>query len=430
MTVATPLDRWWIGFDDPELTKVVTPAPAQNLDLAQAEARVTQARAQAKAAGAALLPVGQLNAQAAYTHLSVASPIGKVESTFPGFNRDQSIYGLNGGASWEPDLFGGLRRGAQAARATYQASEAARAGAALSVAAETADTYMLVRTFQARLAVLEEQSRAQHQLLDLASLRFSRGVAAPARRGSRARRAVAGRCGDPVLKAGLEAELNALEILLGLEPGRLHDELATSRAIPRPPAVDARGGPPSLLRRRPDIIAAERRLAAADARIGIALAEYYPKVTLSGVLGFEAGNVSHLIGSGGFQPQGLIGLRWRLFDFGRVDAEAAAARGARAEALAAYRLSVLKATADVENALTALVQRQRQAGMLDDGEAALARARAAAAAAYNAGQLSQVEVLDADMQLLSVRDARIQAQAEAARAAVASFKALGGGWTA
>ena len=427
---APPLDRWWIGFDDPELTTLVTRALAQNLDLAQAEARVAQARAQAKAAGAALLPAGQLNAQAAYAHQSIESPLGRVESAFPGYDRDQSLYDLNAGASWEPDLFGGLRRGAQAARAEFQASEAARAGAVLSVAAETADTYVLVRTFQSRLAIVEEQSATQHQLLDLTQLQFSRGIAAQLDV-DRARGALSQVDAQvPVLRTGLEAELNALEILEGLEPGALHKELGTARAIPQAPMIDASAGPASLLRRRPDIIAAERRLAASDAHIGVAVADYYPKITFSGVVGFEAGSVSHLIGSAGFQPEGLVGLRWRLFDFGRVDAEVAAARGARAEALAAYRLSVLRATGDVENALTALVQRERQARTLNAGEAALARARTAAAAAYKAGRVSLVEVLDADIALLSVRDTRVQAQAEAARAAVAGFKALGGGWTA
>jgi NodT family efflux transporter outer membrane factor (OMF) lipoprotein len=427
---APALDRWWTGFDDPELTRLVGLALAQNLDLAQAEARVTQARAQAKAAGAARLPAGQLNAQAAYVRQSTASPLGRVESAFPGYDRDQSLYDLSAGASWEADLFGGLRRGQQAARADYQASKAALAGAALSVAAETADTYVLVRTFQARLAVLEDQSRTQRQLVDLTRLQVSRGIA-PRLDVDRAAGALSQvEATIPVLRAGLEAELNALAILIGQEPGALHGEMAVASAIPSPPRIDATAGPASLLRRRPDIMAAERRLAASDARVGVALSDYYPKVTFSGVLGFEAGDVGHVIGSAGFQPQGLIGLRWRLFDFGRVDAEVAAARGARAEALATYRSSILKATGDVENALTALVERERQARILGDGETALARARLAATTAYKAGRVSQVEVLDADAQLLAIRDARVQAQAEATRAAIQGFKALGGGWIA
>jgi outer membrane protein TolC len=126
----------------------------------------------------------------------------------------------------------------------------------------------------------------------------------------------------------------------------------------------------------------------------------------------------------------VLGLRWRLFDFGRVDAQIAAARGQEAEALAAYRLAVLRATEDVENAFSALVKREAQAGILARGEASLARARENAVAAYNSGVVSLIEVLDADGNLLQVRDAKAQAQTEAARAAIASFRALGGGWDA
>jgi outer membrane protein TolC len=198
--------------------------------------------------------------------------------------------------------------------------------------------------------------------------------------------------------------------------------------MPSPPAVDTAGGPASLLRRRPDIIAAERRLAAADARIGAAISDYYPKVTLSGVLGYEASDTGQLVSPAAFQPQGVVGVRWRLFDFGRVDAEVAAARGARAEALAAYRQSVLKATADVETALSALVRGEEQARVLDAGEVALSRARDAAQASYLAGHVSLIDVLDADDRLLSVRDQRIQAQEAATRAAISAFEALGGGW--
>ncbi len=423
------LRTWWTGFNDAELTGLVGRALSQNLDLAQAEARVAQARAQAKASGAALLPTARLDAQAAYSHQSLESPLGRIESGFPGFDRDRSLYDLSAGASWEPDLFGGLRRGAEAARADYEASEAARAGSRITIAAATADAYVLVRTFQTRLAVVEDQARIQRRLFDLTRLRFSRGVAArlevdQAQGGLAQTEAQA-----PLLRAGLEAQMEALEVLVGAEPGSLHAELSSPNAIPTPPAVGAGGGPAALVRRRPDIIAAERRLAASDARIGAAIADYYPRITLSGVVGFEAGDVGHLVGAAGFQPQGLVGLRWRLFDFGRVDAEVARARGERAEALARYRQTVLQATADVETSLVGLVERETQARTLGDGEAALQRARASAQAAYLAGRVSLIEVLDADARLFATRDQRVVAQSEAARAAIASFKALGGGWT-
>ncbi len=426
---APPLETWWSGFNDPELVSLVTRALDQNLDIAQADARLTQARARLKAAGAALLPQGQLTGQAAYTHLSISSPTGRVESAFRGFSRDQSIYDAGAAASWEPDLFGGLTRGRQAARADFQGSQAARAGARLSVAAQTADAYVLVRTFQARLAVVEEQVRTERRLVALTELQFSRGVAARLEV-DQARGVLADvEAQAPQLRAALEAELDALEVLVGVTPGSLRAELSDAKPIPAPPGVETAGGPSALVRRRPDIIAAERALAASSARIGEALADYYPKVTLSGVVGVEASGAAHLFTGAAFQPQGLIGLRWRLFDFGRVDAEVAGSRGAQAEALAAYRQSVLKATADVESSLTALVERERQARLLGGGELSLLRARTTAQAAYGAGRVSLIEVLDADTRLLATRDQKLVAMSEAARAAIASYKALGGGWS-
>jgi outer membrane protein TolC len=174
---------------------------------------------------------------------------------------------------------------------------------------------------------------------------------------------------------------------------------------------------------------AERRLAAANARIGVAIAEYYPKFSLGGLLG-SATSISsgNLFTTDSKQAQGVLGLRWRLFDFGRVDAQIAAARGQEAEALAGYRLAVLRAAEDVENSFSALVKREAQVRILTQGESSLARARENSLAAYEGGVVSLIEVLDADGNLLQMRDQKALAQTEAARAAISSFRALGGGW--
>ncbi len=425
---APELQTWWTGFGDPELSSLVARALNQNLDLAQAEARVLQARAQARSAGAALLPSGEAKGQAEYQRQSLDSPDGRIDSSFPGYSRNQQLYDLGTSASWEVDVFGGLRRGAQAARAQYQASEAARVGVRLAVAAETADAYVQVRALQSRLAVTEGEAAAQEKLAKLVRLQFERGVASRLQRNQADGARAGADATVPALKAALEAETLALEMMVGSAPGSLHAELAAPAAMPSPPAIATAGGPASLLRRRPDIITAERKLAAADARIGAAISDYYPKVTLSGVLGYEARDTGQLVSPAAFQPQGVVGLRWRLFDFGRVDSEVAAARGARVEALAAYRQAVLKATADVETALSTLVRSEEQAQVLGAGEGSLSRARDAAQAAYLSGRVSLIDVLDADDRLLSVRDQRIQAQEAASRAAISAFEALGGGW--
>jgi outer membrane protein TolC len=223
--------------------------------------------------------------------------------------------------------------------------------------------------------------------------------------------------------------MHALDVMLGTPPGTHREALANAGAIPAAPQIAATGSPGDLLRRRPDLIAAERRLAASNARIGMAIAEYYPKLSFSGLIG-SATSVSggNLFTSGASQAAGVLGLRWRLFDFGRINAQIGLARGQEAEALAAYRLAVLRATEDVENAFSSLLKREDQAGILGQGVEALSRARGASFAAYQKGVVSLIEVLQADQQLLHASDMKAQAQTESARAAVAAFKALGGGW--
>lgn len=424
---AVDLATWWTGFDDPILTRIVGRALAQNLDLAQAAARVEQARAATDIARAALLPSGELSASVGGGLLSERTPLGRIND---GFGRSrfgtQSDAGL--GVGWDVDLFGGLRRGREAAAADYQAAGADAAAARIGVVAEAVDTYVLVRTFQARIGVVNEQIAMQRRLTEIIRLQVSRGITARLRL-SQTEGALAGaQAAVPLLENGLEVSMNALDVLTGEEPGRGHSDLLAPAPIPRAPAIGTAGGPADLLRRRPDIIAAERRLAAANARIGSAIAEYYPRVSLSGLLGFAGTGATGLLSAGAAQAQGLAGLRWRLFDFGRVDAEVSRARGVNAEALAAFRLSVLRATEDVENAFNALSKRDAQARLLATSETALGAARASAFAAYGGGVVSLIEVLDADDRLLRTREARVVAQSEAARAAVASFRALGGGW--
>jgi outer membrane protein TolC len=184
-----------------------------------------------------------------------------------------------------------------------------------------------------------------------------------------------------------------------------------------------------LLRRRQDIIAAEREVAAASARIGVAIADYYPKISLSGLLGFESGTGQNLFKTESFQPIATGALRWRLFDFGKVDAEVASARGADAEALARYRLAVLRAAEDVENAFIGLVQTEIRTQELSNEVSSLTRARDLSQQSYVAGVIPLTDALDADRQLLLAQDDLAQNQADAARAAVHAYRALGGGWS-
>ena len=426
---APPLDRWWTGFGDPVLTSVVERALEQNLDLAAALARVDQARAAARGAGAALLPTADATSQVATTRLSLESPLGAIGRNLPGFDRALTLYDIGLGASWEIDLFGGLRRGAEAAKAAAQAAEAAGVGSRITVAADAADAYFLVRGFQARLAFARVQVATNERLLDLVRLRFARDVASDREVAQSEALLAQARGTVPLLVSGLEAELNRLDVLMGDQPGTHAGELAGAASIPAIPTIPHDDEPVDVLRRRPDVVAAERSLAASNARIGAALGQYYPRVSIAGLLGFESMDVDHLFRSATFQPQGIAGLRWRLFDFGKIAAEVAAARGAEAEALARFRQSILRAAQDVENAFMALVQLEARTRELANEVKALERARDTSEAAYRGGIISLTDVLDADRLLLRAQDELAKTRADAARAAVASFRALGGGWS-
>jgi NodT family efflux transporter outer membrane factor (OMF) lipoprotein len=427
---AEDMHEWWASFGDPLLTDLVTRALDQNLDIAQAIARVTQARASLRNANAARLPSAGLSEQAAAVRQSLETPTGRIAQAMPGFDRDAELYEANISASWELDLFGGLRRGQEAASASYQGTQAGAAAARLSVAAQVADTYITIRGLQARIAIAGAQVDTQQHLVEMVRLQYGKGIAAELQLRQAEGALSQIEANVPVLETALDAAMNALDVLLGTQPGAHRDALMRSGEIPAAPVLAATGSPADLLRRRPDLIVAERRLAASNARIGVATAEYFPRFSLGGLIGSASMASGNLFSGSANQAQGFLGLRWRLFDFGRIDAEIAAAKGANAEALAAYRLAVLRASEDVENALSALVKREAQQAILDRGQSALYRAQSASLAAYKGGVVSLIEVLDADRRLLDTRDNHAQARMEAARAAVASFRALGGGWTA
>ncbi|WP_248799291.1 efflux transporter outer membrane subunit [Pseudomonas sp. MWU13-2105] len=429
--VATPasLVAWWEGFGDPVLTDFVSKALEQNLDLAQASARVTQARAGLGAANAALLPSGNISGQAARSYQSVETPLGQVLNSTPGYDRYGSSYEVNLGAGWELDVFGGLRRGREAAFAEYQASEAGAAATRLAIAAQTADIYITLRGLQARLDIANRQVKTQQELLEKVRLLYGKGLAAHYQVHQTEGALSQVQATVPELQTSLDAAMNALDVMLGTPPGTHRTQLENAGSIPLAPQIKATGTPADLLRRRPDLIVAERRLAASNAHIGVAIAEYYPKLSLSALLGSAtAVSGGNLFTGGANQSAGVLGLRWRLFDFGRINAQIDQAKGQEAEALAVYRQSVLRATEDVENAFSALVNREVQATTLTGGEASLTQARQSSFIAYEKGTASLIDVLYADETMLRASDARAQARTESARAAVAAFKALGGGW--
>jgi len=425
---APALESWWSGFNDPMLQTVIQRALDQNLDLAASMARVSQARAVATGAGAQLLPTVDVGASSTFSHQSLTGTFGSVASGSPGFHRDAREDVIGPSASWEIDLFGGLRRGASAADDEAQAAEADQYGVRITVAADTADAYLQIRGYQARLAVAQNQIDTDQRLIELVTNRYKAGAATQREIAQAEALYKQARAALPGLRHGLEQQLNRLDVLMGAQPGTYARELAVVQDIPAIPAIPTGQQPVEVLRRRPDIIAAERRLAASNERIGVAVSDYYPKISLSGALGLDSLNNTSLFSGNAFQAIGGGALRWRLFDFGKVDAEVAQAKGANAEALAVYRQSALKAAEDVENALSALAQSQAHVAELKGEVASLIKARDLAQQAYRAGSITLTDVLDADRQLLTAQDELDSSRSDAARAAVGVFRAFGGGW--
>ena len=425
---APPLDQWWTGFRDPALTRIVKRALDENLDLAAAMTRVEQGRAAAQAAGARRMPSGNLYGSTTTLYQSTESMTGRLASHAPGYSRTQNYYDLGFTASWETDLFGGLKKGAQAAIAEAQAAEASRTGTRITVAAEAADAYMQIRGAQARLIFAKDQIVTDEHLVELVQQRKDAGIASDRELAQAQALVSQAKATIPLLTISLEAQLNRLDVLMGAQPGTYAAELSSVADIPDVPEISGYETPTDLLRRRPDVIAAERMVAASNARIGQALAEYYPKLSLSGIVGSQALAPAHLFEKQGFQPISLVGLRWRLFDFGAVAAEVKAARGANAEALIQYQSSVLHAAEDVEDAFSLLVQSENRRNEILREISELQRVRDLSEQSYTAGVIALTDVLDADRQLLAAKDDLAVARESAARAAVGSYRALGGGW--
>jgi NodT family efflux transporter outer membrane factor (OMF) lipoprotein len=418
---------WWTAFGDPLIDRLVEEALAQNLDLAATAARLDQARAAARAAGAALLPQGELAMSATRQRQSLRTPVGAVSDRLD-LPRNYSLYEIAPRASWEIDLFGGLRRERQAARADLASADAEAQAVRLSVAAETVDAYLQLRGLQARLDIAGRQLRNEKELAGLIGSQAAQGIVA-----DRALQRVLGEqygldAALAPLRAAIVGQMNRIDVLTGRQAGDQRALLAPVAAIPSAPDPSGSSAPAELMRRRPDIVAAERRVAAANARIGAAIADYYPRLSLSGLFSVASVGAAGLFTGTSVQAGATAGLRWRLFDFGRVDAEVAQARGREAEALAFFRRAVLRGTADVEDALVGLAEGRSEIAAREQEVAFLTRSRDQALQGYRGGVLALIDVLDADRALLGASDRLASARAETARSSVAAIRALGGGW--
>jgi outer membrane protein TolC len=278
-----------------------------------------------------------------------------------------------------------------------------------------------------RLALAERRLRDDTELLGLVQARREQGLATLGEQAQAEARVAQVQSTLPPIQREIETQLNRIDVLLGTTPGSTAARIATSGAPLRTPALASGLTPAELLRRRPDVVAAERELAAQDAGVRVARAEYYPHLSLGALLGMESLQTGVPKGAN-FQPTALLGLRWRLFDFGAVDADVARATAARREALLRYRQAMLRATEEVENALLASGWLRAEQDALARQTDAAGRAREEAHEAYVGGTASLIDELELERQQLAAQDSLVQAETDAGRALVATFRALGGGW--
>ncbi|MDB5682937.1 MAG: efflux system outer rane lipoprotein [Sphingomonas bacterium] len=425
------LAGWWEAFGDPVLTDLVTRALAANPSVEVAGARLRQARAALASSESSFWP--SLGASGSGSRSETLRGGGSITDPTTGavFNRSsggQSSFRAGLDASYEVDLFGGIRRSVEAARADEGAAVADLHTAQLSVASDTAINYIAARTAQSRLAIARANLGYQDETVEIVGWRVRAGLVSSLdleqARALRAQTAAS----IPALETNYTAAVNRIAILLGQAPGSVTALIDPIKPIPLPPEMIATGLPAELLQRRPDLVSAERALAAASARIGVATAELYPALRLSGSL---TGSGSSFTGVADSVIGTLLGsISAPIFQGGALRAQIESARGGAGVAFGNYRSAVLTALEDVENALTSNTNARRRESQLLLAEQAANNATLFARSQYRAGLIDFQQLLEAERSLLSSQDSRATARADRATASVQLYRALGGGWQA
>ena len=408
------LSRWWLQLGDRTLSDLVTRALAANLDVRAAQAALREARARRGLAGIDLLP-------------SVSASAGASVSKSSGATQD--VYNAGFDASWEPDVFGGTRHAINASQADLQATVASLHDTQVSLVAEVALNYVELRTLQARLTIARDNLARQTETLALTVWRAQAGLTSEVDVEQERTTVAQTRALIPALETSLAEAEHRLAVLAGEPPTALRETLAATAPIPTAPRRVVVGIPADTLRQRPDVRAAEQRLAAEVARLGEAEAARYPSLKLSGALGVDAVSLGGLA-TAATVARSLVGsLTAPIFDRARIRRQIEIQNAAEEQALIAYEGTVLAALEEVENALVALANaRARQASLAEAADAAR-RAAELARDRYAAGLIGYQTVLDTERTMLSAEDTLTSGEAESTSDLIRLYKALGGGWT-
>ncbi len=413
------LTDWWKEFDDPVLDELIDRARVNNRDVRQAEARLREARAQRGIARAGLMPTISASRSANRSKASEeVNPLSKTGNVFS--------VGLD--ASWELDLFGGKRRAVEAATATLEASEESLRDVLVSLSAEVGLNYIDYRTTRALLETIRSSLASRAETYNLAKWRREAELTTELDVDQARLSLEQARAQVPALEASLAQSKHRLSVLLGEHPDSLASILKNGRPVPRASNKVALGVPADLLRRRPDIRAAERQLAAQTAQIGVAEAARYPNVSLVGSIGLDALQSGDLYTSSALAGQGLAQMAWTLFSGGRIREQIQVETARQEQAIAKYEATILAALQEVEDALVALTKEQERQSSLSEAEAAAGRAHELARNQYSGGFIDFGTVLDSQRSLLQTEEQRISSRAAISSTLVRLYKALGGGW--
>lgn len=441
--VAAPIDpNWWTLFHDPKLTALERHVASENLDVRLATVRLAESRAQLGFAQASQFPT--FNANASYTRQK-ASDVG-VFANAPnplGANGAQGsrtgglrsgrlaafdVYQVGFDASWELDLWGSVARSIEAAQATERASADARRGALLTSLAEVARDYVQLRGQQAQIAIARDNLRTAQQSLQLTQERAAGGVTTDLDVANAAAQLNTTAAEIPSLQQQEAESINALSLLLGRPPNALRAELAEAEPVPPVPPRVPVGLPSELARRRPDIRQAEEQLHAATATIGVAVAAFYPSVTLSGSLGLQALQPWRMFDLNARNYAAGPGITIPIFQGGQLRATLHLREAQQEEAVLTYQKTVLSAWHEVDNALTAYRTEQARRDALRRAEVQGRRALELAQSRYQQGVADFLQVLTAQRALLSIQQQLAQSTTTVSLNLVTLYKALGGGW--
>ncbi|TKC87344.1 efflux transporter outer membrane subunit [Trinickia terrae] len=429
-TAAPAPSAWWRALDDAQLDTLIAAALTHNPDLHAAQARLREARAQLRQKEANELPKTSATVAALRTREPNLSSLLSGSSQSSSGGGPLQLYAAAFDASWEIDLFGGKRRAVEAASDEADAVDADLADTQVSLAAEVAQAYIDLRDVQQRLALGTRSADLQQQMLTLTEARRARGTAAEVDVERLRGQVETTRAALVPLAAQIADALDRLAVLTGQPPGALDAELAGPRPLPALPAQTPIGNPTALLQQRPDIRAAERRLASSNAQIGEHIADYFPKLTLMGELGFTAANPGHLTRKQNFSWIGAPYLQWNALDFGRTAASVRGAEASRDEAGAKYEQAVLTALQDANGALSRYGHQREHVVRLEQVQVSADHAAALMQQRYAAGVATLIDLLDTQRTQFSAQQDVVAGQAELLKDFVSLQKSLGLGWQA